>query len=114
MHDEKRNRMRLPFEAPALVQAGTTGVVAGAMLKDISIDSLYLATEKKIPVGYACDVEVVLSGRTSSLTLHVQGKVVRQDSSGLAVQFFNDLEWWALFPIFARFGRPGKGEKAPF
>ena len=91
-----RSRSRIRFAAHALVRSGNKGPVKG-IVRDISIDSIYLLSNSHFEQGNEVKVEIVLIGDASELIVKVAAKVNRIDETGVALKFQKPLEWWPIF-----------------
>ena len=87
MTDEKRKKTRVHFGTQVIVKSDTSEIVADTNSKNISVKGLLVETDEKIPVGTPCEIEILLTGTSSKLSLNIQGKIVRQTESGLAIAF---------------------------
>ncbi len=55
------------------------------------------------PTGSNCEIEIVLHGDNSRLTIDkLTGVVKRCDTHGVGIEFKERLEWIALVPIYFR------------
>jgi len=104
-NNDKRKRLRIDFETTALLKFETMDLVLEAKMKNISMNGIFVETERKIPVNTACEVEVVITAPHSKLTMQTEGFVSRHDPAGLGVQFQNNMEWFAFFSIFDHYGK---------
>jgi hypothetical protein len=103
--DNKRKRLRIPFESQVFLKFKDLGAILEAKMKNISINGIFVETAIFIPVNTPCDIEVIITATHSKLTLQIEGFVSRQDPNGLGIQFINDMEWFAIFSIFQYYGR---------
>ncbi|MBW2020589.1 MAG: PilZ domain-containing protein [Deltaproteobacteria bacterium] len=87
MDEEKRKKTRVHFRTQVILKTDESEIVAEANSKDISMKGIFVNTEKKIPVGTPCDIEILLTGTSTKLALTVKGVIKRQDASGLGVAF---------------------------
>lgn len=106
MHDEKRGRLRLGYTTQVLLTTAGSAETIAATLANISMNGLYAITNEKLPLDAQCRVQVILTGSDSSLTMQVNGVVVRTDSDGIGIHFGHDMEWWPVFSMYK-----GKGKK---
>ena len=67
--------------------------------RDISMKGLFAKIDSGFPEGTKCMVEIVLTGKTSEMTIKLTGVIVRQDESGCGIHFESDLEWWPVFSM---------------
>ncbi len=68
--------------------------------RDISMKGLFARSDFGFPIGTKCQIEIVLQGRSSELTVKLNGTIVRRDKTGCGVLFDEDLEWWPVFAIY--------------
>ena len=101
---EKRRRARISFYTEIVLKAKEFEVSVNANLKDISMNGLFVETDKKIPIGTSCDIAIILTGKSSKLMVSAEGLVARQAESGLGIQFHDDLEWWTVFSMYSQYG----------
>lgn len=87
MGEEKRKRTRVAFETRVALKAGETRIVSDASSRDISLQGMFVRTDQPLAVGTACDMEILLTGSSSRLSIRVQGRVARQGAAGVAVVF---------------------------
>ena len=87
MNDERRGKTRVHFKTQVTLKADESKIVSEANSKDISIKGMFVNTEKKMPVGTPCDIEILLTGTSTRLALSIKGIVTRQDATGLGVSF---------------------------
>ena len=99
MAEHKRTRARIQYSAHALVKSSTKGVIKG-VVRDISIDSIYLLCKPTLKLEDKVNLEIFLIGKDSELIIRIPARVKRKDQGGIAFCFINPLEWW---PIFSQF-----------
>ncbi|MBU8849333.1 MAG: PilZ domain-containing protein [Desulfobacterales bacterium] len=87
MGDDKRKRTRVHFKTQVALKTDISEIKAVAKSSDISMKGMFISTNKKIPAGTPCDIEIVLSGTTSKLALNIKSLVARQDNAGLGITF---------------------------
>ena len=87
MNEERRGKTRVHFKTQVTLKADESKIVSEANSKDISIKGMFVNTEKKMPVGTPCDIEILLTGTSTRLALSIKGIVIRQDASGLGISF---------------------------
>ena len=87
MDEEKREEQRVPYVARVILKAARSKVVAEADSKDISVKGMFLKTEKKIPPGTPCKIEILLTGTSARFSLNTRGVITRQDADGMGVEF---------------------------
>ena len=100
MVEQKRVQTRTNYSAHALVNSGTGATIKG-VIRDISIDSIYLFVEPIFELDTPVMVEIIILGVNSQLTVKMLARVVRKDQDGVAMHFFTPLEWWPIFTYFS-------------
>lgn len=99
MKEYNRVRTRVSYSAHALVKSGKIGGIKG-MVRDIAMDGLYLHIKPVFEIDEHVKVEIILFGADSQLIINVPAIVTRIDQDGVAMRFFNPLEWWPIFTFF--------------
>jgi len=94
-----RSRARINYSAHAFIKSGTKGISKG-IVRDVSIESIYLTCQSRLDVNDEVSLEIVLLGEESELIIKVAAQVKRKDDDGIAFCFHKPLEWW---PIFSQF-----------
>jgi hypothetical protein len=93
---EQRNCTRVLFESEATVLYKDKTL--RGKVENLSLNGLFLRVEDKIPLNEAVEVDMVLSGASSKLSINLQGLVVRQDDAGMAIQLIGmDLDSFIHF-----------------
>ena len=87
MNEEKRKKTRVHFQTQVTLKTDKSEIEAEANSKDISIQGIFVNTEKKIPVGTPCDIEILLTGTSTRLALSIKGVIARQEAFGLGIAF---------------------------
>ena len=105
LSENKRKRIRISFEAQAELRFETIDAILSTKMKNISMNGIFVETDKIIPLNTPCDIKVLVTAPHSKLTIETQGFVSRHDSSGLGVKFKNNMEWFAFFSIFEYYGK---------
>jgi hypothetical protein len=83
MPNRRFNRIR--FESQSMVKSG--GQSFEAFTENLSLNGLFIRTEKRIPVGNRAEIMFVLPSASRSSAFSVNGVVVRNDVDGMAFQF---------------------------
>ena len=96
---EDRVNERVKYAAHALVKSTTKGIKRGRV-RDIALESMYLYIDPVFKKGERLNVEIIMLGENSELSIRVPAKVIRVDDKGVALSFLSPLEWWPLFSIF--------------
>ena len=95
----KRQRTRIHVDARVILHAESKAFFLDGITRDISMRGLYAKIDFGFPVGTECQVEIVLPGQTSELTIKLDGTIVRREDGGCGVLFKSDLEWWPVFAM---------------
>ena len=104
MENDRRDRSRVKFETPVILQIDNQNRIEG-LSKNIGMKGLYVRSERRVPVGSSCDIDIILKGTHSNLVVQLKGSVIRQGESGIGIEFDKDMEWWAVFSMFEVYGR---------
>jgi len=56
-------------------------------LANVSLNGMFLNTEAHLPEEAACDVSLFLEGGEETVTIQIEGKVIRNGPWGMAIQF---------------------------
>jgi len=104
-NNKKRQRLRIPFETTATLRFVELDRVLIAKMKNISMNGIFVETDKSIPIDTPCRIEVIITAKNSRITMETDGFVSRHDPDGLGVQFKDNIEWFAFFSIFEHYGR---------
>lgn len=99
MDTSLRVRTRIRYSAHALIKSGTKGISKG-VVRDVSIDSIYLECQSRLNVNDEVSLEIILLGNESELIIKTAARVARTDHDGIALRFHKPLEWW---PVFSQF-----------
>ena len=81
---EKRNCTRVLFQSEAVVLYKDQTL--RGKVENLSLNGMFLRADGKIPLNEVVEIEILLSGASSKLTVNLQGVVVRQDEDGIAIQ----------------------------
>lgn len=114
MGNQKRMRARSSYTAHTLLKSNDKGIIK-AVARDVSIDSIYLNCEPIFEPGELVNVEIILLGSDSELNIKMPAKVIRKDADGIALSFFNPLEWWPVFSLFPlrQLGKESLNDRMP-
>lgn len=110
--EEKRKRLRISFETRALLHFQSLDAALEARMKNISMNGIFVETDKAVALNTPCRVEVIITAANSKITMETEGYIARHDPAGLGIAFKNQMEWFALFSIFEHYGRPSAGADA--
>jgi len=98
---ERRSAFRMDVVSRAVCRLSSGDEEIRGSIRDISIAGLFMETDAKPSVSVTYDVEIILTGKTSSMVIkNMSGRVVRTDDNGLAIQFDERFEWFAMVPIY--------------
>jgi hypothetical protein len=97
---EKRRLTRVEYGAHAIIRSDKKERAVEAIVRDISIESIYLYCRLEFRIGERVSVRITLLGQESELVIKVPGKVNRIDPHGIAVTFHRPLDWWPVFTYF--------------
>lgn len=84
---ERRTAQRVQLSAIVNIKIDDQLFAAGTDLRDISLDGINIIIDKVLPINRICDLEILISGPSSELTLRTKGRILRQDANGAAVKF---------------------------
>ncbi len=56
-------------------------------LANVSVNGMFLNTEAHLPEEAACDISLFLEGGEETVTIQIEGKVIRNAPWGIALQF---------------------------
>lgn len=87
MTDEKRQKTRVPFHAQVVIRAGGEEIISDADSQDISLRGMFVRSQRSLSVNTACQVEILLTGSSSRLSIRVEGRVAREDKGGMGIVF---------------------------
>lgn len=99
---ERRSRLRIDYRALITICIEGQPAITGECT-NVSMDGVFVLTTKKLAVGSKCGVKIALQGPSSTLTIDIKGTVSRSSHDSLAIQFQNNLEWWAIFTIYTQY-----------
>ena len=103
---DKRSRLRIDYEAAVTIFPEGQESIKGQS-SNVSMDGIYVNTDSPLPVGTICNAKIVLQGPNSTLTIDIAGVVTRSGKDSIAIQFCDNLEWWAIFTIYGQYSGNG-------
>ncbi|MBU0946780.1 MAG: DUF4388 domain-containing protein [Proteobacteria bacterium] len=106
MKEQRRVQKRINYLAHALVSSGTGETIKG-LIRDISPESIYLYIDPIFELDSPVNIEIILLGANSQLTVKMPARVARKDQHGVAMIFFTPLEWWPIFTYFPSYNLDG-------
>ena len=84
---EKRNFDRIPFPTKAIVRSKDTTVIG--IVENLSMDGIFLKTPEKLNLNRIVKIELLFTGTSSQLSILLDGKIMRHENIGMAIQFKN-------------------------
>ena len=84
---EKRNFDRIPFQTKAIVRSKDATVIG--IVENLSLDGIFLKTPEKLNINRIVKIEVLITGTSSQLSILLDGKIMRHENVGMAIQFKN-------------------------
>ena len=84
---EKRNFDRIPFQTKATVRSKDATVIG--IVENLSLDGIFLKTPEKLSLNRIVKIEVLFTGTSSQLSILLDGKIMRHENVGMAIQFKN-------------------------
>ncbi len=103
MKMDKRDLKRINFASSALVRTKSKEAMIGN-IRDVASNSLYLCMDPVYEMGEQVDLDIVVVGKDSQLTMKTSAVTVRKDDQGVAFRFHDTLEWWPILPFFHQYG----------
>jgi hypothetical protein len=98
---------RIRFESLARVNTGEQSFEA--FTGNLSLNGLFIRTEKRLPVGNRAEIMFVLPSTSRSSAISVNGVLVRNDIDGIAFQFGSlDQDSFSRLKIIINRKAPGK------
>ena len=96
---ERQRSFRMPFNAEVICHVDENEFQG--KIRDLSVSGFYMETGDNPPAASKCDIEIVIKGNHSRLTIdNLSGLVKRSDQQGVGIEFDDRLEWVALVPIY--------------
>ena len=84
---EKRYFARIPFQTKAIVRSKDATVIG--IVENLSLDGIYLKTPEKLRLNRIVKIELLFTGTSSQLSILLDGKIMRHENTGMAIQFKN-------------------------
>ncbi|MFZ5649152.1 MAG: PilZ domain-containing protein [Bacillota bacterium] len=82
---EKRSLSRVLFNTKAIVRC--RGTELDGEVENVSLNGMYIRTQQKIPIGEMVEITMHLAGDTSSLSINLEGKVIRSAEGGIGLMY---------------------------
>ena len=93
---EKRNFDRIPFQTKAIVRSKDTTVIG--IVENLSLDGIFLKTPEKLNLNRIVKIELLFTGTSSQLSILLDGKIMRHENVGMAIQF-KDIDMDTFFHL---------------
>ena len=84
---EKRNFTRIPFQTKAIVRAKETTVIG--VVENLSLAGIFLKTPERLRLNRLVKIELLFTGTSSQISIILDGKIMRHENLGMAIQFRN-------------------------
>ena len=84
--DNRREFTRVRVSLLTELRSGETVDIAGS-LANVSMSGLFLICPTHLPIDTLCTLTLSLEGGVDALTIETEGKVIRNDPDGMALQF---------------------------
>jgi hypothetical protein len=82
---EKRKFRRVAFEATASVRCGQT--IINGTVDNLSMKGMFVLTKETVQCDTPLEIDIVLSGASSTLSITAKGVALRQTDTGFAIKF---------------------------
>jgi hypothetical protein len=84
---EKRSFARIPFQTKAIVRSKDATVIG--IVENLSLAGIFLKTPEKLRINRIVKIELLFTGTSSQLSILLNGKIMRHENTGMAIQFKN-------------------------
>jgi hypothetical protein len=84
---DRRKKLRVDFKTNIILKTDQSEIHIEGSSKDLSLKGIFVHTREEAVLGTKCQIEVNLTGMTEPLSLCMQGKIIRKDLNGIAVEF---------------------------
>lgn len=82
---EKRNNTRVVYNVSALLNYQDKKIKCS--VENLSLNGILLKSDEEIPKDTDVNIEIILEGTSSQLSINLEGIVVRSEKSETAVEF---------------------------
>ena len=98
MENEKRKNIRIVFKTRVILKCEGQTILSDADSRDISLKGMFIKTDRVLKAGTPCELELILSGVSTNLSISIKGNITRQGDDGIGVSFDGvDLDsYWHL------------------
>jgi len=86
----RREFTRVRVNILSELRSGGSVDISGT-LANVSLNGMFLNTEAHLPEEAACDISLILETGQETVTIQTEGKVIRNDPLGMAIQFMKIL-----------------------
>ncbi len=86
MTDEKRRFSRVPFRVSVEMTVNDI-LYSSEEINNLSVGGCLLPIKMDVGTGTKCNLEILLSGKNSELSVRVEGKIIRCESGAVAIKF---------------------------
>lgn len=83
----RRKKLRVDFKTSIVLRTDQSEIHIEGSSRDLGLKGIFIHTLEELAVGTKCKVELKLTGMTEQLNLYMQGKIIRKDPNGIAVEF---------------------------
>ncbi len=87
MDQEKRSAPRVTYDAQVTLLSSDSQIISEVSTRDISLSGMFVSSDKKLPIGTLCDIEILLTQMPNRMPLSQRGRVVRQEEDGMGIEF---------------------------
>ncbi len=87
----RREFTRVRVKILSELRSGGSVDISGT-LANVSLNGIFLNTEAHLPVEATCDISLLLETGQETVTIQTEGKVIRNDPLGMAIQFTKILD----------------------
>lgn len=84
--DNRREFTRVHVNILSELRSGETVDISGT-LANVSLKGMFLNTEAHLPEETICEVSLLLEGGGEPVTIKAEGKVIRNNPFGIAIEF---------------------------
>lgn len=84
---ERRSAQRKKQQASVRITVDESSYGGNIQLHDISLDGMMVQSDDKAAIHMNCGWEITLTGPSSKLVISGKGRIIRQDSRGIAIKF---------------------------
>lgn len=82
----RREFTRVRVNILSELRSGGSVDISGT-LANVSLNGMFLNTDAHLPEDATCDISLLLEGGGETITIQTEGKVIRNEPTGMAIQF---------------------------